>query len=137
MAAGRHSAPKKSKRRAATRQGSSAVYIPSDARRSKRKKSRKTTVIVVVLVVIVIAAAAAGWYLVGGGADHKGTVRQGQEITVEIASGSSTTQIADLLVDNGVIESRDGFTKRATTPSPVARTSTTSSTVSQTARSRP
>ncbi len=112
MAADRHSAPKKSKRRAATRQGSSAVYIPSDARRSKRKKSRKTPVIVVVLVVIVIAAAAAGWYLVGGGADHKGTVRQGQEITVEIASGSSTTQIADLLVDNGVIESRDGFTKR-------------------------
>lgn len=111
MAAGRHSAPKKSNGRAASRRGSSAVYIPSDAKRTKRKKARKTPVIFVVLV-IVVAAAAAGWFFVGGGADHKGSVRQGQEITVEIASGSSTTQIADLLVDNGVIESRDSFTQR-------------------------
>lgn len=111
MAAGRHSAPKKSNGRAASRRGSSAVYIPSDAKRKKRKKARKAPAIFVVLVVIV-AAAAAGWFFVGGGADHKGTVRQGQEITVEIASGSSTTQIADLLVDNGVIESRDSFTQR-------------------------
>lgn len=112
MAAGRHSAPKKSNGRAASRRGSSAVYIPSDAKRTKHKRARKAPVIFVVLVVIVVAAAAAGWFFVGGGADHKGTVRQGQEITVEIASGSSTTQIADLLVDNGVIESRDSFTQR-------------------------
>lgn len=111
MAAGRHSAPKKSNGRAASRRGSSAVYIPSDAKRTKRKRARKAPAIFVVLVVIVVAAAA-GWFFVGGGADHKGTVRQGQEITVEIASGSSTTQIADLLVDNGVIESRDSFTQR-------------------------
>ncbi len=76
--------------------------------RASHRKQKSPIVIIVVFIVLVIAAGA----FIGLKACDKGVtgeVREGEQITVEIPSGSSTESIGILLVENGVIGSSNEF----------------------------
>lgn len=84
----------------------------STARRSSGNLARTVTLVLVVIVVLAIVACLVLPRLGRGG--RTGEVLEGQSITVQVESGSSTTAIANLLVDEGVIASADEFVARAT-----------------------
>ena len=121
MATGRHSKgrhslpPQQAQSRPAQPLSESAQAYSRSARsystppqRPPRNKSKSPIVILVVFVVLVICAGA----FIGLHACDKGVtgeVREGEQITVEVPSGSSTESIGILLVENGVIGSSNEF----------------------------
>ena len=86
-------------------------YAASSYTEKRRGKSRKRTLVIAVVVIVIIAIIGFVAYqnLFG---DKTGQVKQGAEIEVVIPAGSSTDQIASILVDDGVIASANAFTNR-------------------------
>ena len=86
-------------------------YAASSYTEKRRGKSRKHTLVIAVVVIVIIAIIGFVAYqnLFG---DKTGQVKQGAEIEVVIPAGSSTDQIASILVDDGVIASANAFTNR-------------------------
>ena len=72
-----------------------------------KKKSRGKSVILILLLIIVIAAAGGGYYL----STMNKALSPGSDkiILVEVASGDTTTAIADKLEEKGVIASAQKF----------------------------
>ena len=86
-------------------------YAASSYTEKRRGKSRKRTLVIAAVAIIIIAIIGFVAYqnLFG---DKTGQVKQGAEIEVVIPAGSSTDQIASILVDDGVIASANAFTNR-------------------------
>ena len=97
---------------------SKARHSAPRAKGARRRKRSKLPVVIVVLVVLVAAAGVAAY------AAHEyleqrntyvgitGEVLEGQTITFEVAAGVSSTEIAEDLVNAGVIESSAEFVER-------------------------
>lgn len=86
-------------------------YVRSEYAERRKGKSRKRGILIaiVVIVLVIIAAVVAYTQFLG---DKTGEVKQGQEIAVVIPAGSTTDQIAGILVDDGVIPSSKAFVNR-------------------------
>ena len=86
-------------------------YAASSYTEKRKGKSRKRTLVIAVVAIVIIAIIGFVAYqnLFG---DKTGQVKQGAEIEVVIPAGSSTDQIASILVDDGVIASANAFTNR-------------------------
>jgi UPF0755 protein len=80
---------------------------------SKRTSSHSKLPLIIVAGIVVLAIIAAVVFIVPSCGDTKGTVKQGQQIDVVIPAGSSTDQIASILVNNGVVASKKEFIERA------------------------
>lgn len=76
------------------------------------KKKGGKTVFIVLAVVVAIVLVVAVVLVSQRFADKTGQVRQGEQIEVVIAQGSTTDAIADQLVDDGVIASANAFKNR-------------------------
>lgn len=95
-------------------QAASRVQAASQAQVPLRPKKRsKAPLIAVVVIIIVAAALAAAFFILGpAGNDVRGDVREGEQVTVTVEAGSSTSGIGALLAENGVIASSNEFVAR-------------------------
>ncbi len=122
MATGKHSAPKRGRqtdRQKASQTGEmrasrdlsarSSYQKRADFERATRQRARVNGKLAIVLLVIVIAAGVGIFFAMQ---EPSGQVRQGEQVTVEIPSGSTSDQIATLLKDNGVIALESDFKNR-------------------------
>ena len=75
----------------------------------KKKKGGHGLIGVIVLVLIVLACGFVAQKVLPGLTEQPGQVAEGQEITIEVAEGSTTTQIAQLLKENGIIALESEF----------------------------
>lgn len=92
MATGRHSVPKDKKR--------------GNAPKGKHKQGHLGLLVVLVVVIAVVLTAVFVFPKLG---EQSGQVREGEQVTVEIPEGSSTSQIAKILKDDGVIALESDF----------------------------
>ena len=87
-------------------------YARSGYTGTRRKRHSKLP-LVIVAVLAILAILAVLFFLVSSCGDTKGDVKQGQQIEVVIPAGSSTDQIADILVKDGVVASKREFVDHA------------------------
>lgn len=112
MATGKHSAPSKKK----TRQSSTAATgnVRSHGRYNRPKRSAKKSHVghfaggVAIVAIVVLIVAVLAFKVIPS--LNEGKVLEGQEVTVEIAEGSSASQIGEVLKSSGVIASASDFT---------------------------
>lgn len=93
MAAGRHSVTKESKKKTAPSVG-------------KHKQGHLGVLVVAVVVIAVVLTVV---FVLPKLQEQSGQVRTGEQVTVEVPEGSSTSQIAKILKDNGVIALESDF----------------------------
>lgn len=102
MAQGRHSASKK-KDKGVSGVGAAGIVA------SSKKRSKQGHLGVIFLLIVVIAVAVAAFVVLPNLGESKGSVREGEQVTVEIAEGSTSASIAKTLKDNGVIALESDF----------------------------
>ncbi|MBQ6684629.1 MAG: hypothetical protein IJM99_00825, partial [Firmicutes bacterium] len=75
--------------------------------KKRRKKKGNVLLIAVIIVIAVIAIGVGGFSVIMSDADQAMDPSSTAMMTVEIPSGSTTTKIGNILVEQGVIDSAD------------------------------